>query len=75
MFKPLTDYDFRIYSNDKASHVSFYLEEYIHERLPSLSCTIEIIDNKFNGWNSNVWFELIDVMSFITQLEQMEEER
>jgi hypothetical protein len=75
MFKPLTDYDFRIYSNDRASHLSFYLEEYIHERLPSISCTIEIKDYKFNGWNSNVWFEFNDVMSCITQLEQMEEKR
>lgn len=50
MFKPSTDYDFRITSNDKTSYITFMLEEYIHQRLSSLSCTIEILDNKFTGW-------------------------
>lgn len=75
MFNPLTDYDFRIYSDDKASHITFVLEEYIHERLPSLACTIEVLDNKFNGWNTNVWFAFDDVMAFINELEELEIKR
>lgn len=75
MFKPLSDYDFRIYSDDKTSHVTFILEEYRHERLPSLSCTVEILDNKFIGWNSNVWFAFDKLISFITELEEFEMKR
>ena len=75
MYKPLSEFDFRIYSNDKTSHITFILEEYIHERLPSLACTIEVVDNKFIGWNINVWFELDKLLSFITELEDLEIKR
>ncbi|MFF2754440.1 hypothetical protein ACFVR1_11930 [Psychrobacillus sp. NPDC058041] len=75
MFNPITDYDFRIYSDDKTSHITFTLEEYIHQRLPSLSCTIEILDNKFSGWNVNVWFTLDELLSFIGKLEKLDRTR
>ncbi|MDP4147160.1 MAG: hypothetical protein Q8936_22240 [Bacillota bacterium] len=75
MFKPLTDYDFRIYSDDKTSHITFTLEEYVHYRLPCLSCTIEILDNKYKGWNTSVWFTLEDLLSFIIGLEDLERTR
>ncbi|MGO4696810.1 hypothetical protein AB4Z50_21250 [Paenibacillus sp. 2TAB26] len=69
MFKPITDYDFRIYSDDKKSYINFTLEEYIHNRLPSLSCTIDVIDNKFSGCNAEVWFSIDELMQFINQVE------
>ena len=75
MFNPITDYDFRIISNDKSSHITFTLVEYMHQRLPSLSCTIEVLDNKFTGWNTDVWFSLSDLHSFIDALEQLEKTR
>lgn len=75
MHSPISDYDFRIYSDDKTSHITFSLKEYIHKRLSSLSCTIEISDNKFNGWNINVWFTLDELLSFIRKLETLDRTR
>ncbi|WP_173191669.1 hypothetical protein [Paenibacillus alginolyticus] len=41
----ITEYDFRIYSEDKESYIIFTLEQYLHNRMPSLSCSIEVFDN------------------------------
>ncbi|MFX3631561.1 MAG: hypothetical protein ACE3L7_20100 [Candidatus Pristimantibacillus sp.] len=69
MFEPITDYDFRIYSDDKKSYITFILEQYIHNRLPSLSCTIDVIDYKFSGWNADVWFSIDELIQFINHVE------
>lgn len=74
MFNPKTNYDFRIFSNDKSSYITFTLAEYVHLRLSSLSCTVEVLDNRFIGWNT-VWFSLIDLHSFIDELEELEKTR
>jgi cAMP phosphodiesterase len=75
LFDPVTDYDFRVYSDDKKSHITFTLEEYVHERFPSLSCTIEVLDNNYKGWNINVWFTLDKLHSFISELEKLNRTR
>ncbi|MDF9853227.1 hypothetical protein M2105_001069 [Paenibacillus sp. PastF-1] len=72
MFTPHTDYDFRIYSSDRASSITFYLEQYIHERLPSMACSIEVTDNKFTGWSHSVWFEIDQLKRFIHELEHLD---
>ncbi|MGG1639630.1 WapI family immunity protein [Paenibacillus sp. NRS-1760] len=69
MFEPITDYDFRIYSDDRKSYITFTLEQYIHNRLPSLSCTIDVIDNKFSGRNVDVWFSIDELIQFINHVE------
>jgi hypothetical protein len=38
--------------------------------LPTLSCSIEVSDNKFKGWNINVWFKLEDIHKFISELQE-----
>ncbi|NDI35784.1 hypothetical protein EPK97_13675 [Chengkuizengella sediminis] len=53
----------------------FTLEEYLHQRLPSLSCTIEVLDNNFKGWSINVWFTLDELHSFIGKLEKFNKTR
>lgn len=72
MFTPHTDYDFRIYSSDRASSITFYLEQYIHERLPSMACSIEVTNNKFTGWSHSVWFELEQLQRFVQELEYLD---
>ncbi len=37
MFERITDYDFRIYSEDKESYITFTLEQYLHNSMLSLS--------------------------------------
>lgn len=75
MFERVTDYDFRIYSEDKESYITFTLEQYLHNRMPSLSCAIEVVDNNFRGWNINVWFALDELLSFIKQLDGLSKSR
>lgn len=75
MFNQITDNDFKIVSNDKSSHITFTLLEYMHQQLPSISCSIEIVDGKFAGCRTNVWFSLSDMYSFIDALEQLEQTR
>ncbi|KRF20177.1 hypothetical protein [Paenibacillus sp. Soil787] len=75
MFERITDYDFRIYSEDKESYITFTLEQYLHNRMPSLSCTIEVLDNNFRGWNINVWFALDELLSFIKRLDELSKSR
>jgi hypothetical protein len=75
MFSPITEYDFRIYSEDRESHITFTVEEYLHERLASVSCTVEVMDNEFKGWNINVWFSIEDLLKFIAQLEDLNKSR
>ena len=75
MFNPVTDYDFRFYSDDKNSHITFTLEEYVQNHLPSLSCSIEVSDNKFKGWNINVWFKLEELHKFISELQEFSKSR
>ncbi|KUP20729.1 hypothetical protein [Paenibacillus sp. DMB5] len=72
MFTPHTDYDFRIYSSDRASYITFYLEQYIYERLPSMACSIEVTNNKFTGCSLNVWFELEQLQRFVHELEHFD---
>lgn len=72
MFKRQTDYDFRIYSSDRASYITFYLEQYMHERLPSVACRIEVVNNKFTGWSHSVWFELEQLQRFVHELEHFD---
>lgn len=72
MSKNSTEFDFSIHSQDKNSHITFELEEYVHNRQPSLSCTIDILDNHFKGWNIGVWFTLGDLCSFINELEGLQ---
>lgn len=75
MFTPNTEYDFRIKSYDNSSHIIFSLIEYMNQRLPSLSCIVEIFDNHFTGYRSEVWFSLSDLNSFIYDLELLEKKR
>ncbi|MNB85403.1 hypothetical protein D3C75_323070 [compost metagenome] len=72
MFNRQTDYDFRIYSSDRASYITFYLKQYMHERLPSLACSIEVVNNKFTGCSLNVWFELEQLQRFVHELEHLD---
>ncbi len=72
MFAPHTDYDFRIYSSDRASSITFYLEQYIHERLPSVACSIDVVNNKFTGGSLNVWFEPEQLQRFVHELEHLD---
>lgn len=72
MLNRQTDYNFRIYSSDRASYITFYLEQYIHERLPSVGCSIEVVNNKFTGSRHNVWFELEQLQRFVHELEHLD---
>lgn len=47
------EYDFEIISIDRKSKIKFTLEEYIHEISPSISCSIDIEDQGYRGWNIN----------------------
>lgn len=75
MFEPKTVYDFRIYSDDKKSHVTFILEQYLHHHYPSLSCGIDVLNNNFSGSNVDIWFSMDKLIGFIEEIEKGNIER
>lgn len=75
MFNPTTEFDFKISSYDHSSYITFKLVEYFHSNYPSISCSIEVRDDKFSATDINAWFSHSDLLTFINDFERLEKTR